>query len=70
VRVSLDGKRIATSKKGSFTLKVNAKKLKAGRHRLRVTVLDSTGQSKTSTKVLARCAQAKPKIKAQPRFTG
>ncbi|MFL5826825.1 MAG: choice-of-anchor Q domain-containing protein [Thermoleophilaceae bacterium] len=70
VRVSLDGKRIATRTKGSFTLKVNAKKLKAGRHRLRVTVIDSAGQSKTSTKVLARCAQAKPKAKVQPRFTG
>ncbi|HEX8854645.1 MAG TPA: CSLREA domain-containing protein [Thermoleophilaceae bacterium] len=70
VRVTLDGKRLYTSKKGTFTLKVNATRLKAGRHRLRVTVLDSAGGSKTTTKVLARCAQAKPKAKVQPRFTG
>lgn len=70
VRVTLDGKRLKTTSKSRFTLRINLKKLKAGRHRLRVVVTDQTGTTTTSTRTIARCAAAKPKSKASPRFTG
>ncbi|HEX8856327.1 MAG TPA: Ig-like domain-containing protein [Thermoleophilaceae bacterium] len=70
VRVYLDGKRIRTLKKSKFSLRINARKLKAGRHRLTVIAVDVAGHSVRSTRTIARCAQAKPKRKAAPRFTG
>jgi hypothetical protein len=33
-------------------------------------VTDQTGTTTTSTRTIARCAAAKPKSKASPRFTG
>ena len=65
-----DGKTIKTTTKSRFTLRINLKKLKAGRHRLRTVVTDQAGSNKTSTRTIARCAAAKPKHKAAPRFTG
>lgn len=70
VKVTLDGKTIKTTTKGRFTLRINMKKLKAGRHRLRTVVTDQAGNTKVSTRTLARCAAAKPRKKAAPRFTG
>jgi hypothetical protein len=70
VRITLDGKTLKTTSKSRFTLRINLKKLKAGRHRLRTVVTDQTGTSTTSTRTIARCAAAKPKRKAAPRFTG
>lgn len=70
VRITLDGKRLKTTSQSRFTLKINMKKLKAGRHRLRTVVTDQTGSTTTSTRTIARCAAAKPKSKASPRFTG
>jgi hypothetical protein len=70
VRITLDGKTIKTTTKSRFTLKINAKKLKAGRHRLRAIATDQAGKSTTVSKTIARCAAAKPKRKAAPRFTG
>jgi hypothetical protein len=46
------------------------KKLKAGPHTLRTVETDSAGNKKTSTRTIARCAAAKPRQKASPRFTG
>jgi hypothetical protein len=70
VKVTLDGKTIKTTTKSRFTLRINLKKLAAGRHRLRTVVTDQAGNSTTSTRTIARCAAAKPKRKAAPRFTG
>ena len=70
VKVTLDGKTIKTTTKSRFTLRINLKKLKAGRHRLRTVVTDQAGTTKTSTRTIARCAAAKPKRQAAPRFTG
>jgi hypothetical protein len=70
VTVSLDGKTVLKTKKSTFTVKVNAAKLKAGRHTLKTVVTSATGQKVTSTRTIARCAAAKPKQKAAPRFTG
>jgi hypothetical protein len=70
VRVSLDGKRIKSSTKSRFTVFINARKLKPGRHRLTVTVIDQAGRRRTITRRFARCAQAEPRRRAAPRFTG
>jgi Tol biopolymer transport system component len=70
VVVKLDGRRIKSTKKGSFTLTINAKKLKAGRHRLTITATDSAGHVTTTHKSFSVCKAAKPRHKAAPRFTG
>ena len=70
VVVKLDGKRIKKTSKGSFTLTINSKKLKAGRHRLTITATDSNGHVTTTHKSFSVCKAAKPRRKAAPRFTG
>jgi hypothetical protein len=70
VVVKLDGKRIKTTSKSQFTLTVNSKKLKAGRHRLTITATDSAGKVTTTHKTFSVCKAAKPRHKAAPRFTG
>jgi Tol biopolymer transport system component len=70
VVVKLDGKRIKTTAKSRFTLTVNSKKLKAGRHRLTITATDSAGKVTTTHKTFSVCKAAKPRRKAAPRFTG
>jgi Tol biopolymer transport system component len=69
VRVFLGSKRILSTTKTSFTLKINTKKL--GRHtRLRIVATDSNGKVTTINRTIARCAVAKPRHRAAPRFTG
>jgi Tol biopolymer transport system component len=70
VVVKLDGRRIKSTKKGSFTLTINGKKLKAGRHRLTITATNAAGQVTTTRKSFSVCKAAKPRRKAAPRFTG
>jgi Tol biopolymer transport system component len=70
VVVKLDGKRIKSTTKSSFTLTINGKKLKAGRHRLTITATDSAGHVTTTHKSFSVCKAAKPRRKAAPRFTG
>jgi Tol biopolymer transport system component len=70
VVVKLDGKRIKSTTKGSFTLTINGKKLKAGRHRLTITATDTNGRVTTTHKSFSVCKAAKPRRKAAPRFTG
>jgi Tol biopolymer transport system component len=70
VVVKLDGRRIKSTSKGSFTLTINGKKLKAGRHRLTITATDSAGHVTTTHKSFSVCKAAKPRRKAAPRFTG
>jgi Tol biopolymer transport system component len=70
VVVKLDGRKIKTTTKSTFTLTVNSKKLKAGRHRLTITATDSAGHVTTSRKTFSVCKAAKPRRKAAPRFTG
>ncbi|HEX6458498.1 MAG TPA: choice-of-anchor Q domain-containing protein [Thermoleophilaceae bacterium] len=71
-RVTLDGKRLHTKNKTSFTLKINVKKLKAGRHVLRITTTDGAGNTTTTRRTITRCAKraAKPRRHVAPRFTG
>ena len=70
VTVSLDGKKIKTTTKSRFTLRIKLNKLKPGKHTLRTVATDQAGTKRTSTRTLARCAAAKPRHKAGPRFTG
>jgi hypothetical protein len=70
VVVKLDGKRLKSTSKGSFTLSINPKKLKSGRHRLTITVTDSAGQTVTSRRSFSVCKAAKPRRRSAPRFTG
>ena len=68
--MKLDGKRIKSTTSGSFTLRINGKKLKSGRHRLTITATDSAGHVTTTHKSFSVCKAAKPRRKAAPRFTG
>jgi Tol biopolymer transport system component len=70
VVVKLDGKRIKSTSKSSFTLSINGRKLRAGRHRLTITATDSNGKVTRTRKSFSVCKAAKPRRKAAPRFTG
>jgi Tol biopolymer transport system component len=70
VVVKLDGRRIKSTSKGSFTLTINGKKLSAGRHRLTITATNAAGQVTTTRKTFSVCKAVKPRRKAAPRFTG
>lgn len=70
VVVKLDGKKIRTTKRSKFTLTINSKKLKAGRHRLAITATDTNGKVKTLHRTFSVCKAAKPRRHSAPRFTG
>jgi Tol biopolymer transport system component len=70
VVVKLDGRRIKSTSRGSFTLTINGKKLKSGRHRLTITATDTNGKTTTTHKSFSVCKAAKPRRQAAPRFTG
>ena len=70
VKVFLGSKRIASTTKTSFTLKINPKKL-GRRTRLRIVTTGGNGKVTTVSRTIARCAVAKkPRHKSAPRFTG
>ena len=71
-RVTLDGKRVHTKNKTRFTLKINVRKLSAGRHVLRIVTTDAAGNRTTARRTITRCAKpaAKPRRQSEPRFTG
>ena len=70
VVVKLDGRKVKSTSRASFTLTINSKKLSSGRHRLTISATDSAGQTTTTHKSFSVCTAAKPKRKAAPRFTG
>ncbi len=70
VVVKLGGKKIKSTKKSSFTLRINARKLKPGRHRLTIIATNAAGQKTTTHRTFSVCKAAKPRRKAAPRFTG
>ena len=70
VRVYLDGHRILTTTRSHFVLRISARKLRPGRHRLKTVVVDGTGKRTTRTRIIARCAKAQPRRQTGPRFTG
>jgi len=70
VKVRLDGRTIKSTTRRSFTLTINSRRLKAGRHRLTITATDSNGKVTTSRRTFSVCKAAKPRHHAVPRFTG
>ena len=70
VTVKLDGKKVRTTTKSKFRLKVNTKRLKAGRHRLTITAVDAAGGVTTIHRTFSVCKAAKPRRHVAPRFTG
>jgi hypothetical protein len=64
VRVTLDGKTIARSRKSSFSVKVRPHRLRRGRHVLNATATGAGGQA-TRTTEFRRCGRA-----TLPRFVG
>jgi hypothetical protein len=69
VKVFLGKKRVLSTTKSSFTLKINPKKL-ARRTKLRIVTTGSNGKVTTVSRTIARCAVAKPRRHSAPRFTG
>jgi hypothetical protein len=69
VTVSVDGRRVQTSKKSKFKLAISVRKLKAGRHRITVVAVDARNRTTTQQRSFFRCAQ-KAAAKPQPKFTG
>jgi hypothetical protein len=57
--VFLDGRRIKRSSKTSFTVKVGAKGLKSGRHRIRVVATDAAGNQRVRKASFGRCGRAR-----------
>jgi hypothetical protein len=70
VTVKLDGKKVRTTAKSKFKLKVNTKRLKAGRHRLTITAVDAAGGVTTIHRTFSVCKAVAPKRRVAPRFTG
>jgi CSLREA domain-containing protein len=70
VRVTLDGRTLKRSKKGRFTVRVNAQRLRSGRHTLKIKAVDSANRSRTVTRRFTRCARPTAPPLGNPRFTG
>jgi hypothetical protein len=71
VTVSLDGRRIAKSRRTSFAVRIRARKLRTGSHRLRIAAVDTAGNRRTVRRRFTRCAvAARPRVRVRPRFTG
>jgi CSLREA domain-containing protein len=68
VRVTLDGRRLRTTTRRNTVLRVNVRRLRAGRHTLRIVATDTAGNRTTTTRRIVRCAQQRRR--AAPRFTG
>jgi hypothetical protein len=68
VRVTLDGRRLRSTRKGKFSVLIPAKRLRSGPHSIAVTAVDSSGNRRTTRRSFTRCARitARP----LPRFTG
>jgi hypothetical protein len=69
VRVTLDGRRLVSTRRSSFNVRVPARRLRAGRHRLTVVVRDANGRRARISRTFRRCAR--PARQApEPVFTG
>lgn len=65
VLVSVDGKRVMKTTRKRFSVHINARKLSAGSHVLRVVATDSGGRKTTLRRLFRRC-----RAQTQPAFTG
>ena len=62
VRVRLDGKTIATSRKARVTVPINAARLGSGRHRIVVVATARGARSVTKVVAFRRCARVRPTL--------
>jgi hypothetical protein len=62
VRVRLDGRTIATSRRARFTVRVNGKRLSSGRHRITVVATANGATRATRTVAFRRCARVRPTL--------
>jgi hypothetical protein len=69
VRVILDGRRILSTRRATFRLRVPARALRSGRHRLTVVVRDRNGRQARITRGFQRCPRP-PRPAPAPHFTG
>ena len=65
IRVLLDGKRLASVRRRRFSVRVDASRLRPGRHRITVVTTEQGGETTRTTRTFTRCGRA-----AGPRFTG
>jgi hypothetical protein len=69
VRVTVDGRRVRSTTRSRFSVTINVRRLKAGRHRLRIVATDSAGNRTTVNRSFTKCAAPAQRREA-PRFTG
>jgi hypothetical protein len=62
VRVEVDGRVVARSTRKSFTVSINAKRLKPGRHRVTVVARGTNARSSTTSVTFRRCAAIRPTL--------
>jgi hypothetical protein len=67
VQVSLDGRRLKSTSSGKFALRVATRNLAAGRHTIRILVVDRAGNRTVSTRRFSVCGARRVRL---PRFTG
>jgi hypothetical protein len=65
--VTLDGKRVASTKRLKFSVAVAVTSIRRGRHVLRAVASGASGTKATSTRTFSRCAARR---RVAPRFTG
>jgi hypothetical protein len=65
-RVYLNGKRIKSTKRKSFSVKISAKRAHRKTNRIKVVARDTSGNTRTVTRAFAKCAVRH----IAPRFTG
>ena len=70
VKVYLDGKRVKSTKRTRFSLRINVRGLKVGSHRITVVARDRAGNRSATTRRFGRCALAIVAPRFAPRFTG
>jgi hypothetical protein len=68
VRVTLNGRRIMSTRKKSFSVRIPGRTLRSGRYRLRVVATDSLGRKVRISRTFRRCAR--PAQRVAPVFTG
>lgn len=69
VVVRLDGRRIRSTSRRRFVLRINVRRLDAGRHALRIVATDRAGNRTIVRRTLVRCAQRAAPVQV-PHFTG
>jgi hypothetical protein len=69
VRVTLNGRRVMSTKRKSFGVRIPGRTMRSGRYRLRVVATDSLGRKVRITRTFRRCARPAQQREV-PTFTG